>query len=319
MSMRISVGGLLLAATAANAAVILVPEDQPSIQAGINTAISGDTVSVAAGTYEEWLSFRGKDITVQSRDGAAATMISGGDADSAVVFAHGESEAAILRGFTITGAGNGTELEGLSMGAGIYIYIASPTIEDCVIHDCHAQMGGGVSMFQGDPIFRNVVLHGNTATLDGGGMRIHHLSHPTITGCTFIDNDAVVHGGGLAYGNDSNGIHENCVFEGNSAGIRGGGLSKACDCSNALISGTILCNNAPDHILGSWTDLGGNELCELCANDVTADGDVGVDDVLAIVAAWGGCICVEDINGDSVVNVDDLLLVIEAWGSCNSG
>ncbi len=319
MSMRISFGGLLLVATAANAAVILVPEDQPSIQAGINIANPGDTISVAAGTYEEWLSFRGKDITVQSRDGAPTTMINGGDADSAVVFAHGESEAAILRGFTITGAGNGTEFEGLTMGAGIYIYNASPTIEDCVIHDCHAQMGGGVSMFQADPVFRNVVLSGNTATLDGGGMRIHNLSHPMITGCTFIANDAVVHGGGLAYGNDSNGIHENCVFEGNSAGIRGGGLSKACDCSNALISGTILCNNSPDHILGSWTDLGGNELCELCANDVTADGGVGVDDVLAIVAAWGGCICVEDINGDSVVNVDDLLLVIEAWGSCNSG
>jgi hypothetical protein len=319
MPIRISIGGLLLLATATNGAVILVPEDQPSIQAGINIAIPGDMVSVAAGVYEEWLSFRGKDITVQSRDGATATTISGGDADSAMVFANGESEAAVLRGFTITGGGNGTEFQGLSMGAGIYIYFASPTIEDCIIHDCHAQMGGGVSIYQGNPVFRNVLLQGNTATLHGGGMRIHNLSHPIITDCDFIDNDAVVFGGGLAYGNDSNGIHEDCLFEGNSAGIRGGGLSKACDCSNAMISGTILCNNAPDHILGSWTDLGGNELCELCANDVTADGSVGVNDVLAVVAAWGGCICVEDINGDSVVNVDDLLLVMNAWGTCSDG
>jgi hypothetical protein len=316
--MRIQLGcaGLLVAIGLADAAIILVPEDQPTIQGGINVAVAGDTVSVAAGTWSEWLSFRGKDITVQSREGAVLTMIDGGDANSAVLFAHGETQAAVLRGFTVTGSGVGTEFEGLTMGAGIYIYYASPTIEDCIIRDCHAQMGGGVSMFHGDPILRNVVLRDNSASLDGGGMRIHDQSHPVMTNCTLIDNEAVVHGGGLAYGNDSNGVHENCVFEGNTAGIRGGGLSKSCDCSNAMISGSTLCNNVPDHILGSWTDLGGNVLCELCENDVTADGGVGVDDVLAIVAAWGGCICVEDINGDSVVNVDDLLLVIEAWGSC---
>ena len=156
----------------------------------------------------------------------------------------------------------------------------------------------------------------NSATLNGGGIRIHQLSHPIMRQCTLINNAAVIHGGGLAYGNDSNGIHEDCFFEGNTAGIRGGGLSKSCDCSNAQISGTVMCHNAPDHILGSWDDLGGNELCEVCSNDVNADGEVGVNDILAIVAAWGGCVCVEDINGDSVVNVDDLLLVIESWGPC---
>jgi len=312
--LALTVGASLTLAT--HGAVIQIPEDYSTIQAGINAASTGDTVSVAAGIWNEWLSFRGKDITVEGRDGASATTLDAGDAGSAVVFAHGETRDALLRGMTITSDGPGTLFDGLFMGAGVYIHQASPTIEHCIIQNCASEMGGGVSIFEGHPLFEHVVITDNAASLDGGGMRIHHLSQPVMRHCTLTNNSAVVHGGGLAYGNDSNGVHENCVFEGNTAGIRGGALSKSCDCSNAAISDTTMCHNAPDHILGTWDDLGGNELCEVCGDDVTADGDVGVNDILAIVGAWGGCVCVEDINGDSVVNVDDLLIVIESWGPC---
>jgi hypothetical protein len=54
--------------------------------------------------------------------------------------------------------------------------------------------------------------------------------------------------------------------------------------------------------------------------DVNRDGAVNVDDLLAVIAAWGPCpncpviICLADVNDDCVVNVDDLLLVINSWG-----
>jgi len=49
--------------------------------------------------------------------------------------------------------------------------------------------------------------------------------------------------------------------------------------------------------------------------DVTGDGNVNVDDLLAVINAWGQCIgCPADVNDDNLVNVDDLLAVINKWG-----
>ncbi|MCI0365054.1 MAG: hypothetical protein L0219_14345 [Phycisphaerales bacterium] len=53
--------------------------------------------------------------------------------------------------------------------------------------------------------------------------------------------------------------------------------------------------------------------------DINGDGDVNVEDLLAIISAWGPCPpifppdCPPDLNGDVIVNVADLLLVISNW------
>jgi hypothetical protein len=64
-----------------------------------------------------------------------------------------------------------------------------------------------------------------------------------------------------------------------------------------------------------------------CTADIapagTPNGTVNVDDLLAVINAWGVCanpnVCPADIapiGGNDVVNVDDLLAVINAWGAC---
>jgi hypothetical protein len=54
------------------------------------------------------------------------------------------------------------------------------------------------------------------------------------------------------------------------------------------------------------------------AADVTGDGVVDVDDLIAVILAWGPCpappaACPADTNTDGVVDVDDLIAVILNW------
>jgi hypothetical protein len=60
----------------------------------------------------------------------------------------------------------------------------------------------------------------------------------------------------------------------------------------------------------------------LSVADITGDGTVNVDDLLAVIGAWGSCPkspaeCPGDIapqpRGDGTVDIDDLLLVISNW------
>jgi hypothetical protein len=54
--------------------------------------------------------------------------------------------------------------------------------------------------------------------------------------------------------------------------------------------------------------------------DVNGDGAINVDDLIAVILAWGPCAepcpptCAADVNDDCAVNVDDLIAVILNWG-----
>ena len=58
----------------------------------------------------------------------------------------------------------------------------------------------------------------------------------------------------------------------------------------------------------------------VCAGDADENSVVNIDDLLAVINAWGPCpncfliVCPADVNGDCMVNIDDLLLVINNWG-----
>lgn len=110
---------------AIEAQVINVPADQPTIQAGINSAFSGDTILVSDGTYLENINFSGKAITVASQfivDGDTThinnTIIDGSqpsnpDYGSVISFTSGEDTNSVLSGFTVTG-GTGTYFPALN-------------------------------------------------------------------------------------------------------------------------------------------------------------------------------------------------------------
>ncbi|UCD74150.1 MAG: hypothetical protein JSV91_10205 [Phycisphaerales bacterium] len=54
-----------------------------------------------------------------------------------------------------------------------------------------------------------------------------------------------------------------------------------------------------------------------CPADVNADEQVNIDDLFAVLAAWGICDdCPEDVNDDGKVNIDDVFEILGAWGPC---
>ena len=57
-----------------------------------------------------------------------------------------------------------------------------------------------------------------------------------------------------------------------------------------------------------------------CAGDINAgcgDGQVNIDDLLALIGLWGPCIgCPADIDQDGVVTALDLSSLIDGWGAC---
>lgn len=53
-----------------------------------------------------------------------------------------------------------------------------------------------------------------------------------------------------------------------------------------------------------------------CPADLNGSGAVNVDDLLAVINAWGAAGGPADVNSDGIVNVDDLLMVINGWGPC---
>jgi WD40 repeat protein len=93
------------------------------------------------------------------------------------------------------------------------------------------------------------------------------------------------------------------------------------DCNMNLVP------DACDIASGHSHDLNGNGVPDECdphvPGDITGDGHVNVDDLLAVITSWGRCPappapCPADIapplSGDGAVNVDDLLFVITHWG-----
>jgi hypothetical protein len=199
MKSLLSIFSSLLLTASIQAGIINVPADQPTIQAGINAAVDGDTVLVADSTYTENINYLGKAITVASHylmDGDTAhisnTIIDGSqpsnpDSGSVVTFESGEDTTSVLTGFTITG-GSGTITE--------YTYYG-------VVYPVRA--GGGIlCRNSGARISANVIMNNNVPTFTettGGGVSVFADSsgaHTRIDGNKIISN--VINGVVFAWG-----------------------------------------------------------------------------------------------------------------------
>ncbi|MEW5923573.1 MAG: right-handed parallel beta-helix repeat-containing protein, partial [Candidatus Zixiibacteriota bacterium] len=115
----------------------LVPDDYTTIQGAIDASDDGDTVLVAPGIYDGLINFSGKLIAVRSSGGPSVTVITGSDSiySALVTFNNGETQAALLEGFTL--------LEGW---LGIYCENAGPTIRYNVLRDQHTTEWAAINL-----------------------------------------------------------------------------------------------------------------------------------------------------------------------------
>ena len=141
-----------------NAETIQVPSEQPTIQAGIDAAVDGDTVLVADGVYmgdgNRDIDFEGKAIVVISANGPVFTIInsegSALDNHRGFYFHNNEDTNSVVSGFTITN-GYSNFLPG---GAGILCELASPKIEDCLFKNNLSFIGSGICLRESNAIVR---------------------------------------------------------------------------------------------------------------------------------------------------------------------
>jgi hypothetical protein len=208
------------------------------LNTALDSATSGDVIWVSEGTYfpdrgttRRDSSFRmvagvsilggfsvaNNDTTLSDRDWTTyTTILSGelqGDGDSSnnsyIIIRNNNNaltNTAVLDGFTIERANNTNTVSNLTEGGGMFNFIASPTIRNC--------------------IFQHNTVYGTSGTASGAGI-FNHLSSPVISNCSFLYNKVYCNSnvlatdkafGGAIYNNSvSSPAIENCIFSYNEA------------------------------------------------------------------------------------------------------
>ena len=202
----------ILVYTSINANVTIIPIDQPTIQAGINSASDGDTILVNPGTYVENINFNGKNLVIGSlflitNDTAyiSQTVIDGNQSGSVVTFENEEDSSTVLSGFTITN-GNGRPInDSINNGGGIYCDGASPKLEYLRIIDNHVTgSGGGIEALNSSLEIHNVEVASNSAGNTAGinfrndfNVDLENSPKPTLSNSVVTNNTASSRAGGI--------------------------------------------------------------------------------------------------------------------------
>jgi predicted outer membrane repeat protein len=208
--------------------ILHVPTEQPTIQAAINAASSGDTVLIARGTYFENINFSGKAITVTTEQGPTVTIIDGGSAGPVATFTTAETAQSGLSGVTLQ-HGQGTFAAGYG-GGGIHISSASPTISgNAITNNTAGSFGGGIFVQSGSPVIKNNTITNNGQIPGwsgrvGGGIYIAGSGAAQVIGNTISNNEQAQGSGGAIGVNAASPVIQNNTIRGNSSYSQGGAI-----------------------------------------------------------------------------------------------
>jgi hypothetical protein len=166
-----------------------------TIQEGLEQAVG--CVAVHPGTYLEAVDFGGLNVAVVSTEGPEATVIDAtGLGDSVVTFSNGETAAASLDGFTITGGEGNLDESYLTWDCS-----SSNTTGDICSDYFLTYCGGGIYVSAASPTLSNLIVQANTLAPAGTTYQTNHMDNNRSGGETFYTYS---YGGGLCLlGSDS--------------------------------------------------------------------------------------------------------------------
>jgi hypothetical protein len=232
------------------------------------------------------------------------------------------------------------EGNGARWAGGIGLLLGSLDARNCTIAGNSALLsnGGGGFRVQDAPLtLTNCIVRGNTmgavsgetaqVTVHSGGPPV--VSHSAVEGWTGAwggvgnigDDPLFVDAAAGDYRLDA---ASPCVDAGDTAAVPDDDHDLDGDANRAEpiptdVSGAERVTDG-DGVGGLAVDMGAHERPAggpLCPADVTGDSAVDVQDLLAVLAAWGACAgCPEDTDASGTVDVGDLLAVLGAWGMC---
>jgi hypothetical protein len=193
-----------------------------SVQAAINAASAGGTVTICKGTYEGNVTIS-RNLTLAADQGEDVEMEGTGSGSVVTVPA---GVTAFIQGLVITGGAGSPDDRGFLRGGGI-LNSGTLTVTNCDIVHNTAQLGGG--LYNDDGAELTIVNSGvvnrtfvsENSGGDGGG--IYNTGNLTISGgAEVLDNDADGNGGGI-FNQGQVTIDEGNVI-GNTAAGDGGGI-----------------------------------------------------------------------------------------------
>jgi len=242
---------------------IRVPLEQPTIQAGVNLAVDGDTVLVAPGLYSENLLITGKGICLFSEEGAGSTSITPATTtDHIVTLKNVAGKSNTIRGFRLTG------VQGMR---------------------CIASYGGASTAVEECDVVDNVI--GNTDGDDAGAILVRGTG--VIRNNRFINNRGGFHGGGVRIVGAGNSIIEHNEFRYNSA-IWGGGIDLLY-ANNVMVRFNLFVGDSAAGY-GGAIYLGGASAVIMTNN--TIDSCVSLNNTGAGISFWA---CDNNLSFDNIV------------------